>query len=260
MTEASRPVALITMATGYVGPALARTMAERGYDLVLQGSAGDGSMVGVEQSFDEQVPQLEALGATAETVSDVDLTTAEGNQVLVARALDRFGRLDSACFVTGVIIVGKFLDMTSKQWEQIKRTNLDMVFHALQAALPPMVSAGAGQIVVFTSATGGRPDPMTSIYGGTRAGANGIVRAVGLEHARDGVQVNAVGTNFMDFPGFIKASGADDPERRKRIEAQTPMRRLGTMDELANVTAVLLDGTNRFQTGQFFDFSGGWGA
>jgi len=101
---------------------------------------------------------------------------------------------------------------------------------------------------------------MTSIYGGTRAGANGIVRAVGLEHARDGVQVNAVGTNFMDFPGFIAASGADDPERRKRIEAQTPMRRLGTMDELANVTAVLLDGTNRFQTGQFFDFSGGWGA
>lgn len=248
------------MATGYVGPALARTMAERGYDLALQGSAGDGTMVGVEQSFDEQVPHLEALGATVETITDVDLTSAEGNQALVTRTLDRFGRLDSACFVTGVIIVGKFLEMTSKQWEQIKRNNLDMVFHALQAALPPMVDAGAGQIVVFTSSTGGRPDPMTSIYGGTRAGANGIVRAVGLEHARDGVQVNAVGTNFMDFPGFIAASGAADPERRAKIEAQTPMRRLGTMDELAHVTSPLLDGQNRFQTGQFFDFSGGWGA
>jgi NAD(P)-dependent dehydrogenase (short-subunit alcohol dehydrogenase family) len=260
MAANPRPVALITMATGYVGPELARTLAGRGYDLVLQGSAGDSSMVGVEQSFDDQIPELEALGATVETVTHVDLTSAEGNQALVTAALDRFGRLDSACFVTGVIIVGKFLDMTGDQWERIKRTNLDMVFHALQAALPPMVAAGAGQIVVFTSSTGGRPDPMTSIYGGTRAGANGIVRAVGLEHARDGVQVNAVGTNFMDFPGFIKASGADDPERRKKIEAQTPMRRLGTMGELASVTSVLLDGTNRFQTGQFFDFSGGWGA
>ncbi|MGA9275909.1 SDR family NAD(P)-dependent oxidoreductase [Ilumatobacter sp.] len=260
MTSNSRPVALITMATGYVGPALARSLAGRGYDLVLQGAAGDGSMVGVERSFDEQVPELEALGASIETVTDVDLSTAEGNQALVRAALDRFGRLDSACFVTGVIIVGKFLDMTGEQWERVKRTNLDMVFHALQAALPPMVDAGSGQIVVFTSATGGRPDPMTSIYGGTRAGANGIVRAVGLEHARDGVQVNAVGTNFMDFPGFIKAAGADDPERRAKIEAQTPMRRLGTMDELASVTSVLLDGSNRFQTGQFFDFSGGWGA
>jgi NAD(P)-dependent dehydrogenase (short-subunit alcohol dehydrogenase family) len=256
----TRPVALITMATGYVGPALARTMADRGFDLVLHGMADSESMVGVEESLTNQVADLESRGARVETVTDVDLTTRDGNQTLVQRCLDRFGRLDSACFVTGTIIVGKFLDMTEQQWAQIKRTNLDMVFHALQATLPPMVDAGAGQIVVFTSSTGGRPDPMTSIYGGTRAGANGIVRAVGLEHARDGVQVNAVGTNFMDFPGFIKASGADDPERRKRIEAQTPMRRLGTMDELANVTAVLLDGTNRFQTGQFFDFSGGWGA
>ena len=256
----SRPVALITMATGYVGPELARTLAARGFDLVLHGFADSDSMVGIEESFADQVPQLEALGASVETVTDVDLTTAAGNTALVARAIERFGRLDSACFVTGVIIVGKFLDMTEPQWEQIKRTNLDMVFHGLQAALPPMVDAGAGQIVVFTSSTGGRPDPMTSIYGGTRAGANGIVRAVGLEHARDGVQVNAVGTNYMDFPGFIKATGSEDPERRKKIEAQTPMRRLGTMPELANVTAVLLDGSNRFQTGQFFDFSGGWGA
>lgn len=255
-----RPVALLTMATGYVGPALARTLATRGYDLVLHGFSDDGPLGGVETPFSALVPELEALGAAVDTATDVDLSTAAGNQTLVQGALDRFGRLDSACFVTGQIIVGKFLDMTTDQWERIKRANLDMVFHALQATLPSMKAAGAGQIVVFTSATGGRPDPMTSIYGGTRAGANGIVRAVGLEHARDGIQVNAIGTNFMDFPGFRTAAGYDDPERAARIDAQVPMRRLGTMEELANVTAVLLDGTNRFQTGQFFDFSGGWGA
>jgi 3-oxoacyl-[acyl-carrier protein] reductase len=255
----TRPVALITMATGYVGPALARSLATRGFDLVLQGSGGDDTMVGVEAPFTEQVPELEALGATVHTVTDVDLSTAEGNGALVAAALDRFGRLDSACLVTGLIVVGKFLDMTIDQWEHVKRMNLDMVFHGLQAVLPPMVEAEQGQVVVFTSATGARPDPITSIYGGTRAGANGIVRAVGLEHARDGIQVNAVGTNYMDFPGFLKASRADtDPERRAAIEAQVPMRKLGTMDELAAFTSVLLDGTSRFQTGQFFSFSGGW--
>jgi 3-oxoacyl-[acyl-carrier protein] reductase len=156
-------------------------------------------------------------------------------------------------------VVGKFLDMTIDQWERVKRMNLDMVFHGLQAVLPPMVEAKQGQVVVFTSATGARPDPITSIYGATRAGANGLVRAVGLEYARAGIQVNAVGTNYMDFPGFLKASRADtDPERRAAIEAQVPMRKLGTMDELASFTSVLLDGSNRFQTGQFFSFSGGW--
>jgi 3-oxoacyl-[acyl-carrier protein] reductase len=58
-----------------------------------------------------------------------------------------------------------------------------------------------------------------SLYSPTRAGANALVRAVGLEHARDGVTVNAIGTNYLDFSGFIKASGADDPERRAKIEA-----------------------------------------
>jgi 3-oxoacyl-[acyl-carrier protein] reductase len=254
-----RPVAVITMATGYVGPALAATLATRGFDLVLQGADGDGSMVGVEMPFADQVPALEARGAAVHLVTDVDLTTREGNAELVARGLERFGRLDSACLVTGQIIVGKFLDMTVEQWERVKRMNLDMVFHGLQAVLPSMVAAGHGQVVVFTSATGARPDPITSIYGATRAGANGLVRAVGLEYARAGVQVNAIGTNYMDFPGFLKASRADtDPERRAAIEGQVPMRRLGTMDELAAFTSVLLDGTNRFQTGQFFSFSGGW--
>ncbi len=248
------------MATGYVGPELARTMATRGFDLVLHGTADTGSMVGIDVSFADQVPALEALGASVLTVTDIDLTTREGNDDLVAKGLEHFGRLDSACYVTGQIITGKFLDMTDDHWERVKRYNLDMVFHGLQAALPPMVEAGSGQIVVFTSATGGRPEPMVSLYGGTRAGANGIVRAVGLEHAKKGVQVNAIGTNYMDFPGFIQASGANNPERRAQIEAQVPMRRLGTMEELAIVTANLLDGSNRFQTGQFFDFSGGWGA
>ena len=203
---------------------------------------------------------VEELGSTVEVVTDADLTTSAGNAAVVAAAIERFGRLDAACFVTGVIVTGRFLEHTIDQWERVKRTNLDMVFHALQAALPPMVAAGTGQIVVFTSATGARPEPKVSIYSATRAGANALVRAVGLEHAASGVTVNAIGTNYMDFPGVLAASGATDPERRTKIEAQVPLKRLGTMAELAEFTAVLLDGRSRFQTGQFFSFSGGWSA
>ena len=123
-----------------------------------------------------------------------------------------------------------------------------------------MVEAGYGNVVVFTSATGANPQPGVSIYSGTRAGANALVRSVGLEFAPRGVCVNAIGTNYMDFPGFLQATGADQPEGRAKVEAQVPLRRLGTMDELAEFTAVLLDGRSRFQAGQFFSFSGGWSA
>jgi 3-oxoacyl-[acyl-carrier protein] reductase len=253
-----RPVALLTFAADYVGPPLARRLAREGFDLVLhlpspgQQTMADGAV------GDPHLDELAELGAGVEVVRDADLATAEGNQAVVQAALDRFGRLDAACFVTGSIVVGRFLGTTVEQWERVKRANLDMVFHALQAALAPMAAAGRGQVVVFTSATGARPEPKVSIYSATRAGANALVRAVGLEYAASGVTVNAIGTNYMDFPGFRKASGADDPERRAHIEAQVPMKRLGTMEELAEFTAVLLDGRSRFQTGQFFSFSGGW--
>ena len=252
-----RRVALITLSSGYVGPPLARLLAASGHDLVMHLPNDASTMV---QGSDPTplVDELAALGAAVEVVGDVDLRTSEGNQAVVDVALARFGRLDAACFVTGSIITGKFLGSTLAQWEKLKSVNLDMVFHALQAALPPMIAAGRGQIVVFTSATGARPEPMVSLYGATRAGANALVRAVGLEHAKFGVTVNAIGTNYMDFPGFRQATGADDPERRAVIESQVPMRRLGSMEELAEFTAVLLDGRSRFQTGQFFSYSGGW--
>jgi 3-oxoacyl-[acyl-carrier protein] reductase len=206
------------------------------------------------------VEEMQASGADVEVVAEADLATAEGNQLLVRTAIDRWGRLDAACYLTGFIVVGRFLEATIDDWDLVKRANLDMVFHALRSALPPMIEAGTGQIVVYTSAAGARPEPRVSLYSSTRAGANALVRAVGLEHAASGVCVNAIGTNYMDFPGFLKASGADDPERRKKVEAQVPMKRLGTMDELAEFTAVLLDGRSRFQTGQFFSYSGGWSA
>jgi NAD(P)-dependent dehydrogenase (short-subunit alcohol dehydrogenase family) len=255
-----RSVALVTGANGYVGPALSRRLAAGGFDLALHAPARPTAGLGREMDGATLAAELEGLGAAAALLPEADLLTPEGNRAVVAATLDRFGRLDAACLVTGSIVVGPFLDMTAEQWERSKAANLDMVFWGLQAVLVPMVEAGRGQVVVFTSATGARPEPGVSVYSGTRAGANALVRAVGLEVARHGVVVNAIGTNFMDFPGFHRASGTDDPARRAKLESRVPVRRMGTMEELAEFTVVLLDGRSRFQTGQFFSYSGGWSA
>lgn len=247
VNAADAPVALLTQCADYVGPALARVLGREGMRLVLHG-ARDELLAELHETG------VEAVGCTGK------LTTAEANRAVVRHALDTYGRIDAACFVTGLIVAGPFLDVTTEEWDGIKQLNLDMVFHALQAVLPPMLEAGRGQVVIFTSATGARPEPGVSIYSATRAGANALVRAVGLEMAPHGVNVNAIGTNFMDFPGFVQATGATDPEVRARIEKRVPARRLGTLEELAEFTAVLLDGRSRFQAGQFFSFSGGWSA
>jgi 3-oxoacyl-[acyl-carrier protein] reductase len=85
-----------------------------------------------------------------------------------------------------------------------------------------------------------------------------LVKNVAGEIARTGVQVNAVGTNFMDFPEFLKASGAEDPAVRAKLEAQVPLGRLGTLEEFASFCMPFVDGTSRFTTGQFVAYAGGW--
>lgn len=136
--------------------------------------------------------------------------------------------------------------------------NLESVLHAIQAVLPPMIRAGRGQVVIVTSGAGGKPVLQAPIYSATRAAANMLVKATALSIAESGVTLNAVGTNYLDYPQFRAATGADDPEIRETIESQVPMRRLGTTEEVAHFCAGLLDGRSSFQTGHFFSISGGW--
>ena len=243
----ARRVALVSDAAGYVGPNLSRLLAERGHDLVV-GDPAPGL-----------ADELAAKGATVEVVEGVrDLARAASSERLVQAALDRFGRIDSASAFTGRIVVGRFLRSSVDDLRQAMIGCMEAPYRFLRAVVPVMLEHGDGQVLLFTSAAGARPTPGAPLYSSARAGANMLVRNVAAEVAEHGVQVNAVGTNFMDFPGFHQASGTDDPAKRAKLEQRIPMRRMGTMEELAEFTTVLLDGRSRFQTGQFFSYSGGW--
>ncbi len=242
-----RRVAVVADAGFYVGPALARALAQRGHDLVL-GDPGDGL-----------VEELEAAGATVEAVTGVrDLADPESAPALLAAALERFGRVDAAVAFSGQIVVGRFVHSTVDDLHKVLRGCLEAPYHFLKAAVDPMIGQGDGQILVITSAAAARPTPGAPLYSSARAGATMLVRNVADEVARHGVQVNAVGTNFMDFPEFLRATGATDPDVRRKIEAQVPLGRLGTMDEFASFCLPFIDDTSRFTTGQFVAYAGGW--
>jgi len=247
MTGSDRRVALVGDASFYVGPPLARLLAARGHDLVL-GDPADGL-----------ADELRGLGIEIESVEGVrNLSDPDSARRLVAAGLARFGRIDAAAAFSGRVITGRFLQSTLDDLHAAVRGCLEAPFHFLQAVLPSMIERGEGQVLVMTSAAGARPTPGAPLYSAARAGATMLTRNVAGEVARHGVQVNAVGTNFMDFPEFLRASGADDPAVRAQIEAQVPLRRLGTVEEFASFCMPFLDGTSRFTTGQFVAYAGGW--
>jgi 3-oxoacyl-[acyl-carrier protein] reductase len=242
-----RRVAIVSDAGGYVGPHLARLLASRGHDLVV-GDPADGL-----------ADELVHLGAAVEVVADVrDLSVDGAARRLVDTTIERFGRVDAAVAFTGGIAVGRFLRSTVEDLRTVLVGCVEAPYQFLRAVVPVMVEQADGQVLVFTSAAGARPTPGAPLYSSARAAANMLVRNVAAEVAGHGVQVNAVGTNFMDFPGFLKANRAEDPAGRARVEAAVPMGRLGTMDELAHFAAPFVDGTSRFTTGQFVAYAGGW--
>jgi len=243
----TRPVAIVANGSFYVGPALARILAARGFDLVV-GSPSDAL-----------VAELEAAGATVERVPDVvTLEEDHASERLVDAAMARFGRLDSACAFSGLIVTGRFMDSSEADLERVVAGCLTTPYRFLKAVTKPMVAAKSGQILVLTSAAGTKPVPGAPLYSSVRAGATMLVKNVAAEVARHGVQVNAIGTNFMDFPEFLRANRIKDDESRAKVEAMVPMKRLGTMEECAAMCAAFLDGTSRFQTGQFLSYAGGW--
>ncbi len=243
-----RRVALIAPSASYVGPALARSLAARDHDLVLASPSED------------LVRELEAAGCTVAAVPDAgDLAEPDTCERLVAAALERFGRLDAACMFSGAILLGRFLDTTVDDLHHIARGNLDAPYQFLQAVVGPMVERGDGQVLVITSATAARPHQ-------ERRCTPPHVRRPRCWSAMSLPSTPATVSRSMPSArtswtsrSSCRANGiADDPERRARVEAMVPVGRLGTMEEFASFCSVLLDGTSRFQTGQFFSYSGGW--
>jgi NAD(P)-dependent dehydrogenase (short-subunit alcohol dehydrogenase family) len=245
--DTARRVALVANTSFYIGPSLARELAKRGHDLVI----GD-----PEPGL---VDELESLGAAVVTAQGVwDLADPEIAERLVQTGLERFGRIDAATAFTGEIVKGRFLDSTTADLHKLERGLIDAPYQFMKALLPSMIERGRGQILMITSSAGNRVLPTAPLYSALRAGATHLVKNVAQDAARHGVQVNALGTNFMDFDGFIAANQADTPEGLAKTVARVPMGRLGSVDECAALCCAYLDGTCGFVTGQFVAHDGGW--
>ena len=243
----ARRVAVINDGSFYVGPPLARRLASHNHDIVI----GD--------PHEGLIEELESLGARVAPVTGVrDLADPVSSQRLAEAAINNFGRIDAAAVSSGRVVTGRLLQSSIKDLDTVYQGCLVSPYNFLMAVLPHMVQQSSGQVLVISSASAARPTPGAPLYSSVRAAAAMLAKNAADEVARNNIQVNGVGTNFMDFPEFLRASGANDPEVRKKIESQVPLRRLGTLEEFSSFCMPFLDGTSTFVTGQFVSFSGGW--
>ena len=246
--------AVITDAQLNIGPFLAKKMAVLGYNLVI---------ADVQKGLPEELRKLGAADVVVVEGLEQEGPNNESKpgslQKVVDVAVDKFGSFDSAFVRTAIHApAGDVLNTSAEGLMIHYKENLLAVMFGLQAVLPPLVKAGAGQVVVQTSATGEKPQPTLMAYSTMRAAANMMCRCAAMTVAPNGVCVNVIGTNFMNYPGFREAAGAEDEGVYQRILETIPMRRLGETAEAAHFALSLLDGHNMYTTGNAFPVAGGF--
>jgi NAD(P)-dependent dehydrogenase (short-subunit alcohol dehydrogenase family) len=209
--------------------------------------------------------ELRALGAEVTVVPGLEQEGPNNEskpgsiQKVVDAAMDKYGGFDSVFIRTAVHEpAGTILETTAEGMHEHYQQNYLAAMYGLQAVLPPLMEAGAGQVVVQTSATGEKPQPTLMAYSAMRAATNMMCRCAAMTAAPKGVCVNVIGTNFMNYPGFRETAGAEDPEVFQKILDDIPMRRLGETEEAALLAMSLLDGYNMYTTGNFIPVAGGF--
>jgi NAD(P)-dependent dehydrogenase (short-subunit alcohol dehydrogenase family) len=146
-------------------------------------------------------------------------------------------------------------DYADAEWDRLLDVNLRGTFHGLRAALPLLRDAGGiGCVVNVASVSGLRPTRGEAPYSAAKAAVVSLTRSAALEYAPD-VRVNAVAPGFIDTP--LTNFAVADPTFADPIVAGTPLQRIGTADEVADVIVFLCSPLARYVTGETVVVDGG---
>ncbi len=186
---------------------------------------------------------------------EVDVADEASAEAMVQSALAAYGRIDILCNCAGVLASGTILDTDLATWQRVLSVNLTGTFLCSRAALPHLIAAGGGAIVNLSSSTGAHDaNAAAAAYVASKGGVTLLTRCMAIDHAKDGVRVNAIAPGPTDTPMLRKVM---TPAQLAAFAATFPMGRLGLPEEQARTALFLASDEASFVTGAVFAVDGG---
>lgn len=240
MSRFEGKTALVTGAAGGIGAAIVRML------------RAEGAKVAVADR------EVSGVGAEAHLPGDLlDPAYADG---LPQAARSALGGLDIVVNNAGVITRGDVTETSDADWALSLGVNVEAPFRICRAAIPIMAAAGGGAIVNTASCWGLRPGPNHAAYCMTKAAVASLTQCMGMDHARQGIRINAVCPNEVNTPmlrsGFARR-GFDPDTAVAALGRTVPLGRVAEPEDIAEVVLFLASDAARYMCGSLVEVNGG---
>ncbi|MBI2660835.1 SDR family oxidoreductase [Candidatus Woesearchaeota archaeon] len=244
-------VAVITGSGRGIGKGIALEFAKEGCNVVISDYKGS-------NEGKSAVEDMKSMGVGSIFVK-ADVSKEKDVRNLVRQAVKKFGKLDIFVNNAGILVSGTALQLTEKDWDRQMAVNLKGVFFGTKYAVEQMKKQGrGGRIINIASIAGIVGFPGISAYCASKGGVTEFTREAALDHAKDGITVNAINPGVI-VTDMTKGMLNDRPTKRNLMK-NTPVGRFGQPADIGNAAVFLASDKSSFITGHNLVVDGGWTA
>ena len=238
-------VAMITGATRGIGKQIALTLANEGYNIVLNYRTENDELIQAKN-------EIESKNVKCLTVQG-DVTNFEDCKQMIESAIKEFGKIDVLINNAGITKDMLLARMKEEDFKQVIDVNLVGTFNMTKNVISYMMKARSGRIINISSVVGIAGNAGQTNYSASKAGIIGFTKSLAKEVASRNILVNAVA------PGFIETNMTDvlKQEVKDEIAKNIPLKRMGTPKDVANVVKFLASEDSSYITGQVISVDGG---
>jgi 3-oxoacyl-[acyl-carrier protein] reductase len=244
-------VVLITGATGGLGSAIAKILAEEGAFVAINYI----NVGNLQASAEALKTELTEKFAGKHQIYAADITKETEVAAMIADIIKEFGKLDVLVNNAGISINYTSWKYPAEEWKKVLDINLNGAFYCTKHALIPMREQQYGRIVNISSVVGITGARGTVAYGATKAALIGMTKTIAREVALKGITINCIA------PGYINAgimSNVPDKFRDEDVIPNTPLGRLGDAEDIGKAVAFLGSDDAKFITGHVLCVDGGF--
>ena len=237
-------VAVVTGGSRGIGKAIVEALARKNVKVIANYNQSEEKAKKLKEELEKENIEIDIFKA--------DVSKREEVKKMIDYTIKKYGKIDILINNAGIDQEKMFQDITDEDWNNVMKVNLYSVFCTTQEVIPYMINQKNGCIINISSIYGINGGSCAVAYSATKAGIDGMTKALAKELGPSNIRVNSVAPGYIDTDMNEKYS----EEEREQIKEETPLEKIGKPEDIAKCIEWLIE--DNFTTGQVISINGGW--